>query len=254
MRCDLGPVDDPHLPPCVRCRRESKKCYFSQTRRKRKSIGGEHDVEGNEDTEDDHATRNCRRRISYASTSSNSLQAPLQAPGRSVLSPSEPRTPPTAGHNPQSPEIQQRPEPYYINTAIGNEGPEQDQELTNETAAALFQTPINTPGDALHLLLEASGRSEDLQRHQKSNQGAQRINRPNMKLSSSSGNYYFARPEPAESRADPDSLANLDPAMANDDQSDFVSDSARENLKIWNRLRFVRAGWFTAREAVSYIN
>ena len=37
VRCDLGSVDDPHDPPCVRCRRESKECFFSATRRKRKA-------------------------------------------------------------------------------------------------------------------------------------------------------------------------------------------------------------------------
>ena len=37
VRCDLGSVDNPHDPPCVRCRRESKDCYFSATRRKRKT-------------------------------------------------------------------------------------------------------------------------------------------------------------------------------------------------------------------------
>lgn len=36
VRCDLGPLDNPHLPPCVRCKRESKDCYFSNTRRKKK--------------------------------------------------------------------------------------------------------------------------------------------------------------------------------------------------------------------------
>ncbi|KAK4106296.1 hypothetical protein N658DRAFT_413317, partial [Parathielavia hyrcaniae] len=40
VRCDLGSVDDPHEPPCVRCRRESKECYFSATRRKRKADDG----------------------------------------------------------------------------------------------------------------------------------------------------------------------------------------------------------------------
>ena len=34
VRCDLGSVEAPHSPPCVRCRRESKDCFFSATRRK----------------------------------------------------------------------------------------------------------------------------------------------------------------------------------------------------------------------------
>lgn len=264
MRCDLGPVDDPHGPPCVRCRRESKECYLSATRRKRKSTGGENDVDEKDGIEDDYVVRNRRRKTSYASTSSNTQQTLLQAAGRSMLPPSKPKNPPIAGYNPsnpalagynpQSPEIKQRPEPYYIDTAVGNAESGQDQEVTNETAAALFQTPINTPGDALHLLLEASGRSEDLQLHQKSSQGIRKNNRADIKLSPPLGNYHLARPEPVESRTDPENMANLDPAIANNDLSNIMSDSAREALKIWTRLRFVRAGWFTAREAMSYIN
>ncbi|KAF3915960.1 hypothetical protein AA313_de0207076 [Arthrobotrys entomopaga] len=34
VRCDLGSVEAPHSPPCVRCRRESKECFFSATRRR----------------------------------------------------------------------------------------------------------------------------------------------------------------------------------------------------------------------------
>ena len=40
VKCDLGSVDNPGDPPCVRCRRESKECFFSATRRKRKTEDG----------------------------------------------------------------------------------------------------------------------------------------------------------------------------------------------------------------------
>ena len=55
VRCDLGSVDNPHDPPCVRCRRESKECYFSATRRKRKT-----DDDG---AESDYIVRNGRRKL-----------------------------------------------------------------------------------------------------------------------------------------------------------------------------------------------
>ena len=35
VRCQLGSVDAPHKPPCARCRRESKECVFSTTRKRR---------------------------------------------------------------------------------------------------------------------------------------------------------------------------------------------------------------------------
>jgi hypothetical protein len=31
LHCDLGSVDNPHDPPCARCRRESKECIFAST-------------------------------------------------------------------------------------------------------------------------------------------------------------------------------------------------------------------------------
>lgn len=33
VRCDLGPLDAPHDPPCARCKRERKECVFAESRR-----------------------------------------------------------------------------------------------------------------------------------------------------------------------------------------------------------------------------
>ncbi len=60
VRCDLGSVDNPHDPPCVRCRRESKDCFFSATRRKRKT---DDDGSGVEEDDDDYTIRNGRKRL-----------------------------------------------------------------------------------------------------------------------------------------------------------------------------------------------
>ena len=40
MRCNLGSVDNPSDPPCARCRRESKHCYFNLTRKRALPSGG----------------------------------------------------------------------------------------------------------------------------------------------------------------------------------------------------------------------
>lgn len=61
VRCDLGSVDNPHDPPCVRCRRESKECYFSATRRKRKNEDGTDAGDGPE--LDEYIVRNGRKRL-----------------------------------------------------------------------------------------------------------------------------------------------------------------------------------------------
>lgn len=62
VKCDLGSVDNPGDPPCVRCRRESKECYFSATRRKRKAPDGEDGSADANDFDDDYVARNGRKR------------------------------------------------------------------------------------------------------------------------------------------------------------------------------------------------
>jgi len=64
VRCDLGSVDDPHDPPCVRCRRESKECYFSATRRKRKVDDDAFD----DQEQDDYILRNGRKQLRGAAS------------------------------------------------------------------------------------------------------------------------------------------------------------------------------------------
>lgn len=229
-------MDDPHEPPCVRCRRESKDCYFSATRRKRRADG---DLQ---EEDDDYAIRNQRRKTDHVQPN------PIRQPRRSASLSS---TPPLDGYNPEHGPAR-RSDSFYTEPIVGNDEPGQDQEVTNETAAALFQTPINTPGDALHLLLEASGRSEDLQLQD--NAQSTLSQSPQDRKAITSGQFHFARPEPPEPPVDQGHIANLDPAIASVRLNNNSTDSSSEALRIWSRLRFVRAGWLTAKEAMSYVN
>lgn len=62
VKCDLGSVDNPSDPPCVRCRRESKECFFSATRRKRKHDDFATDSLDGYD-QDDYMVRNGRKTV-----------------------------------------------------------------------------------------------------------------------------------------------------------------------------------------------
>ncbi|KAL8657606.1 MAG: hypothetical protein Q9226_001749 [Calogaya cf. arnoldii] len=247
VRCDLGPVDAPHEPPCVRCRRESKDCFFSATRRKRK-IGSE-DVDGfNDDLDDDFVARNRRHRTSHTTSSPDTQLLTPRSPRRlAALSTSPDLSNPNAYSLDEPKNF-----PYYGDSIAPNTAVRQPQEVTNQTAAALFHTPINTPGDALHLLLEASGRSESLQRQTSADQE----HRPN--LSS-------PRTLPVEKRQFPRSVAPASLRHRKEDIDPAISDARLSHhsveapdivdaLRTWSRLRFVRAGWFTAREAIAYID
>ena len=256
MRCDLGPVDDPHEPPCVRCRRESKECYFSATRRKRKTEEEDGLAEGGDDVDDDYAERNSRRRTSLNQTSPLSRDATLQHSQRSLYSGSQPSTPPGATYGLNNRELPAPSNPYYGDTGDVSTETSQDREVTNDTAAALFQSPINNPGDALHLLLEASGRTEDVNRQK---------NRPQSDQHGSSLTKDFAVPQTIYNGRRPyDGLVpalsshptNIDPAIITGNMTEphSIASEILTAVKAWSRLRFVRAGWLTATEAMSYLD
>ena len=252
MRCDLGPVDDPHEPPCQRCRRESKECYFSATRRKRRLSGDEDELTGDGEG-DASALYNVRKKTARSSASSqgqhNLLNERVPSNGRrpgSAASPTESYGLTGAEHN-------QSTSQYADPGQQGKSEDGQDQEVSNETAAALFQSPINTPGDALHLLLQASGQSEDIQQH-KSTDSQSKGRTPTQELPTSS----IGRKPPKSGGWQPSMMRNqvsaIDPAIIRGQGKPSPPNVSRETLSLWSRLRFVRAGWFTAEEAIAYIN
>ena len=248
VRCDLGPVDDPHEPPCVRCRRESKECFFSATRRKRKADGGEDIEGGDDDVEDNYGARNRRRATLPALQSGGQGQAgALQHYHSSTMSDSQSMTPPSQGYGPAS-----NGPPLVPKSGDDSK----DQEVTNDTAAELFRTPIHNPGDALHLLFEAAGRSGDLS--QGTGQVGQHLSPPDTRAQTStrspSGQHSTRRGFRSTSREHAENAIGREanPSVLQETKHD--PKDLRRALKAWSRLRFVRAGWFTAREAVSYID
>ncbi|KAL8930657.1 MAG: hypothetical protein Q9208_000528 [Pyrenodesmia sp. 3 TL-2023] len=194
------------------------------------------------DIDDDFIARNGRRRTSYTTASPDTHLPPNGSP----------RTSPTFSNHPRNQYGEpQSSTPYYVETEVATQDARPNQEVANETAAALFKTPINTPGDALHLLLEASGRTESLQRQDTINQGYQAL--PPASNPQSTGRRRATRPS---SSARQQRREDIDPAITGNPQSqDGVEmPGVADALKSWSRLRFVRAGWFTAQEAISYVD
>lgn len=149
VRCDLGSVDNPHDPPCVRCRRESKECYFSATRRKRKT----EDDTGIDN--DDYIVRNGRRKLHVDETGSALLDngpyedAPLGAGLANVRS-----------------HPLRRPQPDDPASRNGNSGSrktdsisaadEPNTPLENFEAQSVMRREVYGPHDALDLLYKAA--------------------------------------------------------------------------------------------------
>ncbi|KAI9793100.1 MAG: hypothetical protein M1816_000998 [Peltula sp. TS41687] len=197
VRCDLGSVDDPHDPPCVRCRRESKECFFSATRRKRQHADATPDGPDGE-VGNDYEARNARKRrrgesytgddlnnaigsshtgnhgggqgaqSSVSSTTSTIMQHPL-TPGGSVGQAQPLRRPTLTVESSISPQTtfdgdhfhqQQQCSPGLPAPTIAQtDAVEEEQQITAEK---ILQTGIYSGHDALNLLFEAAGRSGDI--------------------------------------------------------------------------------------------
>jgi hypothetical protein len=239
VRCDLGPVDHPHDPPCVRCRRESKECYFSATRRKRRA-----DDEDEFDEVDDYEVRNGRKRMR---SENGHLPEPIVTSANGAYI-AQPLTP---GGSVGRYEPLRRP-----TTSAGLPPPnnEEDQKVNNETMAALQAGEIYSGHDALNLLVEATQQGN----HHRTGSGSS-LQRPNMG-STPGSQTAFASPRVTTSHGRNTSRTTvsegiLDPAISQPMLPDPPNEMAfADAVRAWTRFRFVRAGWLTAKEAIAYID
>lgn len=229
----------------MRCRRESKECRFTNTRKRGEAEAGGDDA-GEADTRSGSTIGISRRKGLEAFTISD---PPITSHDARHSIDSSPASTPTRTYNSaQQSSIGQAPR-YTTQPTIDDVENGQDQEVTNEAAAALFQTPINTPGDALHLLLKASGQSEEFQRRNSSDQSLKRDSRGNQVRAAGDGT-RLGGSDSHRNVQEPEHSPAIDPAISGNRHDR----GTKEALQIWSRLRFVRAGWFTAREAMSYID
>lgn len=301
VKCDLGSVDNPRPPPCVRCRRESKRCEFSATRRKRKRS------EPAEESVDSVLRRDKRMMIGEmpstsseppTSTASPLSKSPLETriapydarpnpnptqPGRTWSEGSPPGGPLSIHRSHSNPRIgadtssatshiadfrmRMPPGPSPGDRRMGTSYIlERGQAMMNRTAVELLSPAISNSHDALHLLSEAAGRSEDLNRYaarhsvssfaspvssmnhvQTPKSLAGTLSRPARSPGAgmnSIGSYFQnGSSHPAEPRS----------RVSREGSSSSQEPGFLEAVKAWSRLRFVRAGWLTVEEAMAYV-
>ncbi|KAG0161310.1 hypothetical protein PDIDSM_8844 [Penicillium digitatum] len=186
VKCDLGSVDNPRPPPCVRCRRESKRCEFSATRRKRKTS----DAEEDEVKAAAILHRDKRMMIGEVAKTESPVEGPPFAPSdpppfghEAVLAqqrwseapaphaPPAPSAPPAPRYTPSVPTTRAPTYPVSERPAPPSYG---GPPMMNRTAVELLSPAITNTHDALHLLSEAAGRTEDLNRQSLENRLAAR--------------------------------------------------------------------------------
>ncbi|KAK0623293.1 hypothetical protein B0T14DRAFT_536212 [Immersiella caudata] len=251
VRCDLGSVDDPHDPPCVRCRRECKECYFSATRRKRKNEDDPEELD--ERDVDDYIVRNGRKQVRTEGPPSIDRRLFSDVP----LTPSGSQT---RSHPLKRPGDTKSSLDARSSTAGGEFGTgEPNTPLENFEARTVMRREVYGPHDALDLLYKAAtdNSSHKHDDHTAAPGGAlqssaQRSRPDPISRHPSSHNrdqdgYLPRQASRREGTADP----AIDPELT---KRDSTSDPGyNEALKAWARFRFVRAGWFTAQEAIDYI-
>ncbi|KAI1435720.1 hypothetical protein GGR50DRAFT_686814 [Xylaria sp. CBS 124048] len=265
VRCDLGSVDNPHDPPCMRCRRESKECYFSATRRKRKN---DDDVD---DYQDEYILRNGRKRHYLDDTPPVTAEeerksfnpVPLTPVGATTGNQPLRRIDTLHGHH--GADGARRPS-YVESTEDSN------AQLENLEAQNVMRKGVYGPHDALDLLYKAATDSSphSIQMRQEASPAttiapatiqSPITAAPNHKFPHTQNFALSGRPStrPATKLADP-----IDPRLLPSDSADEKAEvearlhvehepGYQEALKAWARFRFVRAGWFTKEEAVKYI-
>ncbi|CAK7221532.1 zinc finger transcriptional activator [Sporothrix curviconia] len=249
VRCDLGSVDNPHDPPCVRCRRESKECYFSATRRKRKT----EDDAGIDS--DDYVIRNGRRKLHADEMSALNGGIFDNAPLGPALA--NVRSHPLRRPQPDDPSSRNGSTSSRKTNNI-SAADEPNTPLENFEAQTVMRREVYGPHDALDLLYKAATDSPHTKQEnlnngpagQSQNRFAQQPGqgRSSDYFSSATSGYGSGRPGRAASRHEP----AIDPELVRPDPSTLPGYS--EALKLWAKFRFVRAGWFTAQEAIEYID
>ena len=243
MRCDLGSVDSPHDPPCSRCKRESKECYFSATRRKKKGTAKEGvDSDAEEDTV--YEIRSGRKRVRTS--------APPEREQSIDEDPDEtPRTP--GGSIGRSRPLPRPDAPKSVQYG------EEDEKASESTAAILQAAEVHGGHDALKVLYQAALRG----RTHSQTGGSRPV------LSGPIANAMASTTSPILEKAGNMSYNNGPLAVFQNDglwktQVGGAKASVLDTMHIdpaaytaavraWSRFRFVRAGWFTAKEGIEYI-
>ncbi|KAL1302948.1 hypothetical protein AAFC00_003267 [Neodothiora populina] len=242
VRCDLGPVDHPHEPPCVRCRREAKECYFSATRRKKRAADS---GAGLEEVEvDDYEVRGGRKRLKDGRTEGGSdfgsfdAAAAATAAGPSSNSPAYIAQPLTPGGSVGRHQPLRRPDQSSLHGSYGDS--ENEEQVNNHTAAILQTAELHHGHDALKVLLAAA--QQDSKPTGSFDHYAQSIVSP----------VTGPHASPEQQRVKPmskQSTMNIDPSIMPADEQETAA-----AVQAWSRFRFVRNGWFSAQEGIKYID
>nr|POF13963.1 putative transferase caf17, mitochondrial [Quercus suber] len=236
VRCDLGSVDNPHDPPCKRCSRESKECFFSATRRKKKGGRYGSDDGESEGEEVEYTVKSGRKRAR------TSLSARSETEQHEAEESDEPRTP--GGSKGRSKPLS-RPAPAKP-VVYG----EEDHKVSDMAAGVLQFREVHSGHDALKVLSDlASGAAS--YRHGSNASLTRPVGLTGISPSSLPPATSPVVDRPSHAGGNMQRQATDAARTASVQSADSIAYASA--LRAWSRFRFVRAGWFTAKEAIDYV-
>lgn len=263
VRCDLGSVDDPSDPPCVRCRRESKECFFSATRRKRKG-----DSDADEFAVDDYIVRNGRKRV-------NVSDSPSHRPSMHYASDmsNATRPPGSRSHPLRRPDVASGVENRTLSKVDQTSVTGQcNAQVENIEAQNVMRARLYGTHDALDLLykaatdgptipdplVEIADHNDSISDHSKPHTSHSHRTPTLTPCTRSFRHGNTASSAQVSQSVQPITLPEFTTTHESHsiDRHPSIVDQPgyAEALKGWTRFRFVRAGWFTALEAIEYID
>ncbi|KAJ5825596.1 hypothetical protein N7474_002734 [Penicillium riverlandense] len=263
-KCDLGTGPDglPIGPPCARCRRELRQCVFPEKRAWERSRKRARSSEENDDgVSPQHANTNSHTALDQSNIQ-HSYHGAAPAGNSTYHNPQltpagEPYTPSATSPFPpgwtfarpqrQTPLDSRGREPiatdqngHTDNSPSQSYDPNNRHRSNSTLASSMMRTVVASGNDALNILFEAAT-AHDQENH---------LN--DTTPESTSGNASLG-PKKRTTPRNYDSPAVFEP-MPTVRRPVEISDAARETLDIWEACRFVKQGWFTAREAVTFID
>ncbi|KIX92403.1 uncharacterized protein Z520_11878 [Fonsecaea multimorphosa CBS 102226] len=236
VKCDLGSVDAPTDPPCKRCLRERLQCEFAPTRKKqKKSDGTARDVSEPFDN-GDAPTLNVNDGLSPyilppGSQPSTSAASTTNGFARKSWSPQMSQNAGTSVTSQPRSDPRRSQVPTTYPTSTGKQ-PASDVQLHSQVAAATLGAPVSSTQDSIMLLVDAANVFEDVGPGDKDSPLSERGGRK--KTISSLGHGGPEQP--------------LGLGLSPTEQAEQEA-----GLKTWSQMRFVRNGWFTAWEAMQYV-
>ncbi|KAE8340029.1 hypothetical protein BDV24DRAFT_175691 [Aspergillus arachidicola] len=221
-KCELGTGPDGLAlgPPCAKCRREQRECVFSEKK------AWERQKKRGQSEEGTPLPARTRPRLSSNPGISRDESHHVLSHGPSPLSYAE--------QDQDNGNSTLQPSPA--------ESSQRRRQSTSTLANSMMRTVVSSGNDALNILFEAAAA------HSKEHgNGLSESSTPSRNARSSTGRSNNYESSLNQSIVPPEVLAKAAQPVE-------ISQASKEVLSVWGACRFVRMGWFTAREAVTFID